>query len=352
MAGKDPGPMTYAGAGVNIDAGNETVDRIGPIARATFRPEVLTGIGGFGALFALDTGRYKNPVLVSSTDGVGTKLKVAFLSGSHDTVGIDLVAMCVNDIVTLGAEPLFFLDYLGTGALRPDVAEAVVRGIARGCTEAGCSLIGGETAEMPSFYREGEYDLAGFAVGVVERDRILDGSAVTEGDVLIGIPSSGLHSNGYSLVRQIVFDRLALPLDEPMEPFGRTLAEELLEPTRIYVKPIRSLLDRVPVHGLAHITGGGLVENIPRILPDGLGAVLTKGSWPVPAIFPFLQEAGAIEEGEMLRTFNNGIGMAVIVPADSANEAMEHLHPLGERAFEIGRVTRRRSGEEPLVLHG
>ena len=342
--------MTYEGAGVNIDAGNEAVKRIGPIARSTFRPEVITDIGGFGALFALDTTRYRNPVLVSSTDGVGTKLRLAFLSGRHDTVGIDLVAMCVNDILALGAEPLFFLDYLSTGSLQPSVAEEIVQGIARGCTEAGCALIGGETAEMPSFYSKGEYDLAGFSVGVVDRDRIIDGSSIAAGDRILGLASSGLHSNGYSLVRQIVFDRLGLGLDDHVEALGRLLVDVLLEPTRIYVKSLCSLMEKLPVHGLAHITGGGLVENIPRVLPPGLGAVLKKGSWPVPAIFPFLEEAGEIQEDEMLRTFNNGIGMVAVVPAGAAGEALAHLEQLGERVFEIGRVADCGRDEEPLVF--
>ncbi len=342
----------YREAGVDIDAGNRAVDLIKAHAASTMRPEVLAGVGGFSGLFALDTARYKQPVLVSGSDGVGTKLKVAQLAGEHDTVGIDLVAMCVNDTLVCGAEPLFFLDYLACGKLVPEQVAEIVGGVAAGCREAGCALIGGEIAEMPGFYRPGEYDLAGFTVGVVERDAIWDGSKIREGDVLLGLASSGLHSNGFSLARRVLFEQRGLTAGTMLqavpglvEPARRTLGEELLTPTRIYVKSVLALRDRFAaepvVKGAAHITGGGLVENIPRVLPDGLKAVVHRGSWPVPPIFRLLQEdegAGRISDKEMYRVFNMGIGMVLIVAREAAADAAAALSDMGEQVYEIGEV--------------
>src|SRR5512137_1191214 len=299
--------VTYKDAGVDIEAGNSFVRMIKPLVKSTFRPEVMAEIGGFGGLFSLNTAKYKNPVLVSGTDGVGTKLKLAFMADRHDTVGIDLVAMCVNDIVVQGAEPLFFLDYLATGKLDPAKAADIVKGIAAGCVQAGCALIGGETAEMPGFYAAGEYDIAGFTVGVVDRDNLIDGSSITVGDTLIGLASSGLHSNGYSLARKVIFERMGLKIDSILPGTGATVADELLTPTRIYVKSILNLLRDFTINGIAHITGGGLLENIPRVLPQGCKAVIRKGSWTVPTIFDIIRDAGNIEESEMNRTLNCGI---------------------------------------------
>ncbi len=320
--------ITYRDAGVDIDAGESTVARIAPLAAATKRPGVLGGLGGFGALFALnDAGRWNDPVLVSATDGVGTKLKLAFHTGVHDTVGIDLVAMCVNDLVICGAEPLFFLDYFATGKLAPQTAERVVAGIAEGCRQAGCALVGGETAELPGFYAEGEYDLAGFAVGVVERDAIIDGSAVTPGDTVIGVASSGVHSNGLSLARR------ALAWEE--DP---ALAAQLLTPTRIYARAVNALCEAVPVHALAHITGGGLPGNLPRVLPEGCGATIDHDAWPRPEIFARIAAAGPVEEAEMFRAFNMGIGLCAVVPSRAADAAVAALDAAGERAWAIGHV--------------
>ncbi len=329
--------LTYKRAGVDIAAGNEAVRRIAPLARATFRPEVLGEIGGFANFVRLPDG-YGDPVLVASTDGVGTKLKVAFLADRHDTVGIDLVAMGVNDLLVHGAEPLFFLDYVAMGQVVPEKIEAIVRGIAEGCRRAGCALIGGETAEMPDFYQPGEYDLAGFAVGVAERDQIIDGSTIRPGDRLLGLASSGLHSNGYSLARRVIFERLGLKVTDHLEACGRSLAEELLEPTRIYVKPILALLKEHPVKGMAHITGGGISENLPRVLPGGCRARIRLESWPVPPIFSLIQKGGAIDDVEMLRTFNMGVGMILVVEAGVAPAIRERLGALGEIAWEIGEV--------------
>jgi phosphoribosylformylglycinamidine cyclo-ligase len=323
---------------VNIEAGNQFVKRIRPLVKKTYRPEVLTDIGGFGGLFSFDPKKYKKPVLVSSTDGVGTKLKVAFMLGKHDTVGIDLVAMSVNDIVVHGAEPLFFLDYLATGKLSLKVSAQIIEGVVKGCLEAGCALIGGETAEMPSFYGEGEYDLAGFVVGVVERGRVIDGSAISPGDQLIGLSSSGLHSNGFSLARKIIFEHLNLkPKDRPVG-LSRTIGEELLTPTRIYVRPILQLLPKFSIRGMAHITGGGITDNLPRMIPQGCQAIIWNDSWPIPPIFPFLQKAGNIAEDEMLRTFNNGIGLILAVPHQEAGKVLSHLQTMGEKAFQIGEI--------------
>lgn len=333
--------MTYKDSGVDIDAGNSFVKMIKPFVKATERPGVMADIGGFGGLFSLNADKYRSPVLVSGTDGVGTKLKLAFMAGTHDTVGIDLVAMCVNDIVVQGAEPLFFLDYLATGELNPDVAVQIVKGIADGCMQAGCALIGGETAEMPGFYGPGEYDIAGFTVGVVERDEIIDGSNISIGDKLIGIASNGLHSNGYSLARKVLFERMGLGIHEMLPGLDKTVAEELLTPTRIYVKSILNLLRDFQINGIAHITGGGLLENIPRILPDGCKARIKRGSWIMQEIFTLLQREGNIEIEEMLRTFNCGIGMVLAVPKKQwVPVIMDRLTAMGEKAYIIGDVVK------------
>ncbi len=329
---------TYKDAGVDIDAGNRFVEMIKPLVKSTMRPEVMTDIGGFGGLFSLNTDKYKNPTLVSGTDGVGTKLKLAFMLDQHDSVGIDLVAMCVNDIIVQGAEPLFFLDYFATGKLAPEKAAEVVKGIAAGCKMAGCALIGGETAEMPGMYPEGEYDLAGFTVGVVDRDNLIDGSSIHEGDVIIGLASSGLHSNGYSLARKIVIETLNLPLDQPAQGMNVPLGEALLTPTKIYVKSILNLVRDFTIKGMAHITGGGLLENIPRVLPKHCKAILHKGSWEIPALFELLREGGNIDEVEMYRTFNNGIGMVLVVNKDEVEDILSRLHGLGEIASVIGKI--------------
>ena len=325
-------PLTYKDAGVDIDTGNELVERIKPLVKRTRRPEVLAGIGGFGGLFALPPGRYKEPVLVSGTDGVGTKLMLAQHLGVHDTIGVDLVAMCVNDVLVQGAEPLFFLDYFACGKLDNDVASAVIAGIAEGCLQAGAALIGGETAEMPDMYAPGEYDLAGFTVGAVERAEMIDGSTISDGNIVIGIASSGPHSNGYSLIRKVL-DRAG---DAQID--GAPAAERLLAPTRIYVKPVLALMEKVSVKGLAHITGGGITENIPRVLPEGLDAEIDISTWQQGAMFDFLQEKGNIETAEMRRTFNCGVGMVVVVTQDDAAEALETLGNSGENAWQIGRI--------------
>ncbi|MCX5918722.1 MAG: phosphoribosylformylglycinamidine cyclo-ligase [Deltaproteobacteria bacterium] len=333
--------MTYRGAGVDIDAGNKFVDLIRPLVRKTFRPEVVTDIGGFGGLFALKARKYKNPILVASTDGVGTKLKVAFMTGKHDTVGIDLVAMCVNDVVVQGAEPLFLLDYLATGRISLGVSTQIVKGVARGCLQAGCALIGGETAEMPSFYREGEYDLAGFTVGVVEKRKVIDGSAIRAGDQLVGIASSGLHSNGYSLARKVLFERMRLKPGSRVKGLGRNIGEELLVPTKIYVKPLLDLIKNFPVHGMAHITGGGITDNLPRVIPPGCKALVWRGAWPVPPIFEVIRQGGNVEEEEMLRTFNNGVGMILAVPAGEVKGVIARLKRWKEKAYPIGEIVRK-----------
>lgn len=346
--------LTYAEAGVDIEEGNRFVNLIKPMVKKTFRPEVLTGLGGFGGLFELQSGKYKEPVLVSSTDGVGTKLKLAFMCDIHDSVGIDLVAMCVNDILVQGAEPLFFLDYFATSALKPESAATVVEGIAKGCSQAGCALIGGETAEMPGFYAEGEYDLSGFSVGVADKSKIVDGSKVSAGDVVIGLKSSGLHSNGYSLARKVVFDVLGLDKDAAFEDEGQTIGEVLLTPTRIYVKAVLPLLDKFKINGMAHITGGGLLENIPRILPDGLDVVIDKGAWEVPAIFELIKSGGSIDDNEMYRVFNNGIGYVIIAPADEAEAILKSVNSgdSGDEAIIIGDVIPATAGGREVVLKG
>ncbi len=340
---KAPRGMTYRDAGVDIDAGDELVERIKPHVARTHRSEVLAGVGGFGALVELPAG-YRRPVLVSGTDGVGTKLRLAIDTGRHDTIGIDLVAMCVNDVLVQGAEPLFFLDYYASGKLQVSVAEAVVRGIAAGCTEAGCALVGGETAEMPGLYHGEDYDLAGFCVGVVEKDAIIDGRATRAGDAIIGLPSSGAHSNGYSLIRKLI---AASGADRYTTLEGRTLFDRLLAPTRIYVKPLLALTRTLPVRALAHITGGGLTDNIPRVLPDGLEAVLKRRNWPEDPLFDWLQRTGNIDPAEMYRTFNCGIGMVVIVPAGQENAALELLATHGEAAHLIGEI---RAGTRGVVI--
>jgi phosphoribosylformylglycinamidine cyclo-ligase len=338
--------LSYRDAGVDIDAGNDLIKRIGPLVKKTFRPGVLTGLGGFGGLFELPVGKYSEPVLVSGTDGVGTKLKVAMMLDRHDTIGIDLVAMCVNDIIVAGAEPLFFLDYFATGKLNVDAASDIIGGIAEGCLQAGAALIGGETAEMPGMYEGEDYDLAGFAVGIAEKSRLLSPERIRPGDVLLGLASSGPHSNGYSLIRRILEVSKA---DLSMDLDGRTLGDALLAPTRIYVKQLLELMQQVDVHGLAHITGGGLPENLPRVLPVDVDAILDLDSWQYPAVFRWLQEQGNVEESEMLRTFNCGIGMVVCVPLDQADEAAGLLEAAGETVYRIGRIE---SAEgEPLVRY-
>ncbi len=338
--------LSYRDAGVDIDAGNNLVEQIKPLAAATRRPGMMAGLGGFGALFEIPE-QYRKPVLVSGTDGVGTKLKLAMEMNKHDTIGIDLVAMCVNDLIVQGAEPLFFLDYYATGALDVATATQVVAGIAEGCKQAGAGLIGGETAEMPGMYQAGDYDLAGFCVGVVEKDRIIDGSQIKTGDVLIGLASSGPHSNGYSLIRKVIETAGA---DLAMAFDGATLGERLLEPTRIYIKPLLALLDKVPVHALAHITGGGLLENIPRVLPEGSCARLEASRWQAPAVFDWLQENGNIEASEMYRTFNCGIGMVLVLDPAHADEALAFLAERGETAMRLGEITAAGSDKQVEIV--
>lgn len=340
--------LTYRDAGVDIDAGNLSVKLIKDSVRATYRPEVLGDLGGFGGLFAMST-RYKEPVLVSGTDGVGTKLRFAFLLNKHDTIGQDAVAMCVNDILVQGAEPLFFLDYLAVGRLEPEQVADIVRGVANACRESGCALIGGETAEMAGFYAEGEYDIAGFAVGVVEKSRIITSERVKAGDVILGLPSSGVHSNGYSLVRKIVFDVKGFRGDEYIDELGRTIGEELLTPTRLYPKACLPLIEKFDIHGMVHVTGGGYYENIPRALPDGMGADIDAAAWPVPPVFRLLKEWGNVDWREMYRTFNMGIGMMIIAGADEAEGIKADLASRGEAVYEIGRVTR---GSHEVTVRG
>jgi phosphoribosylformylglycinamidine cyclo-ligase len=342
--------MDYRQSGVDIDAGNETVRRIKSLARATFTPGVLSDIGSFGGLFRLDRERFRDPVLVSSADGVGTKLKVAFMTGRHDTIGADLVNHCINDILVQGAEPLFFLDYLATGRLSPDVAEQIVGGIARACRENGCALIGGETAEMPGFYADGEYDLAGFIVGAVDRTRIVDGRTIVPGDVLIGVPSTGLHTNGYSLARRVFFDVAALQPDTFVRELGVTAGAALLATHRCYLPIVRPLLERGHVKGLAHITGGGITENLPRILPEGCAAEVDLNAWTVPPIFEFIQERGAVSRDEMYRTFNMGVGLIVACTVRDADRVISSAARSGEpNAVRLGVVV---SGERAVRYIG
>ena len=336
--------LTYAKAGVSIEAGDELVRRIRPIATRTRVPGVLAGVGGFSALFDLKSRGYRHPILVASTDGVGTKLKIAFLTGIHDTIGIDLVAMSVNDILTQGAAPLFFLDYFACGKLDVKIAEAAVRGIAAGCRQAGCALIGGETAEHPGDFSPGEYDLAGFAVGVLEKNNIIDPKKITSGDVLIGLPSSGLHSNGYSLARKVLLEKARLKLHQRIAELGRSLGEELLEPTRIYARIARRLFAAFPIKGCAHITGGGITGNLPRVLPKGRRAVLERGSWPVPPIFDLIQKLGRIHRDEMDRIFNNGLGLILVVDRKDAAGVQQVLKKIGEKSFILGEIRNGVSG--------
>ncbi len=345
---------TYRDAGVDIDAGERFVDEIGPLVKSTLRPEVIGSLGGFSGLFSLGSGRYRDPLLVASTDGVGTKLKVANLVGNHETVGIDLVAMCVNDIVVCGAEPLFFLDYFATAHLDVEQGKQVVAGIAEGCRQAGCALLGGETAEMPGFYQPGEYDLAGFAVGVVERDRVLGTHRVRDGDVLLGLASSGLHSNGFSLVRKVLVEPEGRSPDGALKavPAGLAvpLGEELLRPTRIYAKLCLELASRADVHALAHITGGGLPGNLPRVLPDNLKATVQNGSWTVPPVFQLIEQAGPVEPAEMLKTFNLGLGMVVVLGPDSLDAARQVASSHQVESWPIGRVEAREGSESRFAL--
>ncbi|MHB8881673.1 MAG: phosphoribosylformylglycinamidine cyclo-ligase [Thermodesulfovibrionales bacterium] len=336
--------ITYKKAGVNIGEGDRFVDLIKPLVKKTFRPGVMTDIGSFGALFKLDTKKYKNPVLVSGTDGVGTKLKIAFMADRHDTVGIDLVAMCVNDILTSGAEPLFFLDYFATGKLRPEKAAGVIKGITDGCAEAGCALVGGETAEMPGFYEKGEYDLSGFAVGVVDKDRIIDGRGIKDGDSVIGISSNGIHSNGYSLVRKILFDAHSFSLTKKFHELGSSLGEELLRPTKIYVRAIQALQKKVALKGMAHITGGGIPGNLPRIFPGNLGALILENAWPAQPVFDLLKRLGNVPAEDMRRTFNMGIGFILIVSEADTDRALSTLGKNGQEAYYIGVMSKKIKG--------
>jgi len=338
--------LSYKDAGVDIEKADRFVEDIKSLVKSTFNKNVITPIGGFASAYLLEVAKYKNPVITSSTDGVGTKLKVAQIMDKHDTIGIDLVAMCVNDLITTTSKPLFFLDYFATGKLKPDVAVNVVKGITEGCKQAECALIGGETAEMPGMYGEGEYDLAGFAVGVVEREEMLDGSKTEEGDILVGIPSSGIHSNGYSLVRKLI-EIKGYSYQDKIEELGKTLGEELLTPTKIYVKSILKLSDEIPLHGIAHITGGGIPGNIIRVINKGLKAVINKNSWDVPPIFKWIMEEGKISHEEMFRTFNMGIGMIVILPKEFAEEAVKILEKTGEKGYIIGSI---KKGERSVEI--
>ncbi len=349
---KPPKKDKYAEAGVDIDAGNRLVSFIRSIASKTFKSGVITDIGGFAGAYSLNLEHIKNPVLVASTDGVGTKLKIAFMTDKHDTVGIDLVAMSVNDIMVGGATPLFFLDYLAMGKLDVEKAQDIIKGITAGCLEARCSLIGGETAEMPGFYREGEYDLAGFVVGLADNEELLDGSEIAVGHQIIGIGSSGLHSNGYSLVRKIFFEGLKMAVDDYVPDFGRTLGEELLEPTRIYARAISNLRRDFQIYAICHITGGGLIDNPPRMLPARCKAVIDRSSWSPPPIFHYLQKAGQISEQEMLRTFNNGLGLLVVVNGEDTSEILLRLKAMGETAYLLGTVEERNEDEEPVQFIG
>jgi len=341
--------MTYRDAGVDIDAGNESVSLIKDAVRATYRSEVMGDLGGFGGLFALNTKDYKEPILVSGTDGVGTKLRLAFLLNKHDTIGQDAVAMCVNDILVQGAEPLFFLDYLAVGKLEPIQVAEIVTGVARACKESGCALIGGETAEMAGFYPIGEYDIAGFSVGVAERSKLITPARVKAGDVLLGLPSSGVHSNGYSLVRKIVFERKGFKGDEYIEELGQTIGEELLTPTRLYPRICLPLIREFDIHGMVHITGGGFYENIPRALPEHMGAEVNGAAWTIPPVFRLLQEWGNVDWTEMYRTFNMGIGMVLIVSSDEADRITAQLNAQNETVYHIGHVT---EGAHEVVIKG
>jgi phosphoribosylformylglycinamidine cyclo-ligase len=340
--------LTYADAGVDIAKANDFVGMIKNIVKKTPRTGVMSEIGGFGGLFSLNTNMYERPVLVSSTDGVGTKLKIAFMMDKHDTVGIDLVAMCVNDIAVQGAKPLFFLDYLAIGKLETNKAVDIVNGIADGCCQANCALIGGETAEMPDMYAPGEYDLAGFTVGIVDDDKIVDGSEISVGHNLIGIGSSGLHSNGFSLVRKICFEVLKMKVDDHVPEFSKTLGEELLTPTKIYSETVRNIIRDLPVHGLAHITGGGIVDNLVRVIPDACDVVIHSKSWEIPPVFQFLKQAGNVSDEEMFRTFNNGIGMIAVVPEKAVDEIILRLKAMDEKCYLIGKIVERKQNQSRI----
>ena len=340
--------MTYSQAGVDITNGNKAVDMIKPIVKSTFRPEVVTDLGGFGGLFALNKDKYEEPILISGTDGVGTKLKVAFDTGVHNTIGIDAVAMCVNDVLVNGAEPLFFLDYLAVGKLEPEQVAQVVEGVAEGCRQAGCALIGGETAEMPGFYTPGEYDVAGFTVGIVDKKKMIDGSTIKEGDVVLGLPSSGLHSNGYSLARKVMFEKAGYKPEDKVELLGTTVGEAMLKPTRIYVKSVLALLaSGVDVHAISHITGGGFYENIPRSLPAGLCAEIAANTLRIPPIFNLIAQGGSISQHDMFNTFNMGVGMCIIVAQGDVQQALSVLYSAGEDAYVMGKIVQ---GSEGIVL--
>ncbi|WP_028314265.1 phosphoribosylformylglycinamidine cyclo-ligase [Desulfatibacillum aliphaticivorans] len=340
--------LSYADAGVDIDKANRLVDRIKTIVKSTPRQGVIGGIGGFGGLFSLNTEQYERPVLVSSTDGVGTKLRVAIMMDKHDTIGIDLVAMSVNDILVQGAKPLFFLDYLSMGKLNENTAADIIEGVAEGCRQANCALIGGETAEMPGMYEDGDYDLAGFAVGIADNFKIVDGSDVGQGNVLLGIASTGLHSNGYSLARKVFFDHLDLKVDSYVEDLGMTVGEAMLEPTKIYAEIVRNLIRDIHVNGMAHITGGGIIDNLPRTIPQSCKAIIREGSWEYPAIFPFMKKAGDIDEMEMMRTFNNGIGLVAVIPEPQVQEALELMQAMGEKAYVIGEIAARGENDDRI----
>jgi len=341
---------TYKEAGVNIDTANEFVDRIKPIIKTTARKEVVSGIGGFGGLFRFDTAKMKNPILVSSTDGVGTKLKIAQLMNKHDTIGIDLVAMSVNDVVVQGAEPLFFLDYLATSKIEVEKSVQIVEGIVNGCKQAGCTLLGGETAEMPGFYQPGEYDLAGFCVGVVEQEKLIDGSTISINDRIIGLASSGLHSNGFSLARNVLLEKGKLSMNDTLPELSQSVGLELLEPTRIYVKSLLKIFKNFNIKGLVHITGGGFYDNIPRIIPDVCRAVVTRNTWEIPPIFSVIQNIGNVEEKEMFRVFNMGIGMMMIVSEKECQEIIERLNVLGEKAYLIGVIEKKEGTQDSVCF--
>ena len=342
--------ISYKDAGVDIDRANLFIEKIKPLIKSTFRKEVKGTIGDFAGIFNLDTARYKTPLLVSSTDGVGTKLKIAHMMNKHDTIGIDLVAMSVNDIAVKGAEPLFFLDYLAAGKLKMETSIAIVEGIARGCSEAGCALIGGETAEMPGMYKDGEYDLAGFCVGIVEEERLIDGSVISVGDSIIGLASNGLHSNGFSLARKIFFEKAKLKVSDTVGSLDQPIGMELLRPTKIYVKSLLNLTKTFIIKGAVHITGGGFIDNIPRALPDPCRAVITKGSWVIPPVFNILQKMGNVDEDEMFRVFNMGIGMMIIVSEKDSSDVLERLGGLGEQAHLIGSVEKRNKNQQPVTF--
>ena len=339
--------LTYSGAGVDITKGNEAVELYKPLVKSTFRKEVCTDLGGFGGLFAIDKDKYEEPILVSGTDGVGTKLKIAFEMDKHDTIGIDAVAMCVNDVLVNGAEPLFFLDYLAVGKCEPEQVAAVVAGIAEGCRQSGCALIGGETAEMPGFYPVGEYDVAGFTVGIVDKKKMIDGSKICAGDVVLGLPSTGVHSNGFSLARKVLLEHAGLKMDQEIEALDAKLGDVILTPTKIYVKTILELIEKAEIKGMAHITGGGLLENIPRVLPEGCQVQLDTSKWPMLPIFQLIQEKGNVEKREMYRTFNMGIGFVIVVDAENAEKVKAACAAMEQPVYEIGSVV---AGDKKVVI--